>query len=190
MYRLLSKKVFMKPTKQLHQNIIDLCKQNNAKAQMQLYGLYCKAMFSVALRMVNDTFLAEEVMQKSFIKAFKKIDTYKNEVAFGAWLKRIVIHQSMDELKKKNADIIPISREVMTISEEDDWHMEHEITMDDVKKAIRQLKEKYRIIVTLYLIEGYDHQEIAEILNITENTSRTQLLRGKNELKEALKNRV
>ena len=110
MYRLLSKKVFMKPTKQLHQNIIDLCKQNNAKAQMQLYGLYCKAMFSVALRMVNDTFLAEEVMQKSFIKAFKKIDTYKNEVAFGAWLKRIVIHQSMDELKKKNADIIPISR--------------------------------------------------------------------------------
>ena len=78
----------------------------------------------------------------------------------------------------------------MTISEEDDWHMEHEITMDDVKKAIRQLKEKYRIIVTLYLIEGYDHQEIAEILNITENTSRTQLLLGKNELKEALKNRV
>ncbi len=78
----------------------------------------------------------------------------------------------------------------MTISEEDDWHMEHEITVEDVKKAIRQLKEKYRIIVTLYLIEGYDHQEIAEILNITENTSRTQLLRGKNELKEALKNRV
>ena len=78
----------------------------------------------------------------------------------------------------------------MTISEEDDWHMEHEITIDDVKKAIRQLKEKYRIIVTLYLIEGYDHQEIAEILNITENTSRTQLLLGKNELKEALKNRV
>ena len=111
-------------------------------------------------------------------------------MAFGAWLKRIVIHQSMDELKKKNADIIPISREVMTISEEDDWHMEHEITVEDVKKAIRQLKEKYRIIVTLYLIEGYDHQEIAEILNITENTSRTQLLRGKNELKEALKNRV
>lgn len=62
----------MKPTKQLHQHIIDQCKQNNAKAQMQLYGLYCKAMFSVALRMVNDTFVEEEVMQKAFIKAFKK----------------------------------------------------------------------------------------------------------------------
>ncbi len=181
----------MKPTKQLHQHIIDQCKQNNAKAQMQLYGLYCKAMFSVALRMVNDTFLAEEVMQKAFIKAFKKIDSYRNEVAFGAWLKKIVINQSMDELKKKNADIIPISRDVMTISEEDEnWQIETEITIEDVKKAIQKLKEKYRIILTLYLIEGYDHQEIAEILNITENTSRTQLLRGKNELKEALKCRL
>ncbi len=181
----------MKPTKQLHQHIIDQCKQNNAKAQMQLYGLYCKAMFSVALRMVNDTFLAEEVMQKAFIKAFKKIDSYRNEVAFGAWLKKIVINQSMDELKKKNADIIPISRDVMTISEEDEnWQIETEITIEDVKKAIQKLKEKYRIILTLYLIEGYDHQEIAEILNITENTSRTQILRGKNELKEALKCRL
>lgn len=181
----------MKPTKQLHQHIIDQCKQNNAKAQMQLYGLYCKAMFSVALRMVNDTFVAEEVMQKAFIKAFKKIDTYKNEVAFGAWLKKIVINQSMDELKKKNTDIIPISKEIMTISEEEEnWQIEHEITIEDVKGAIQQLKEKYRIILTLYLIEGYDHQEIAEILNITENTSRTQLLRGKNALKEALKCRL
>lgn len=181
----------MKPTKQLHQHIIDQCKQNNAKAQMQLYGLYCKAMFSVALRMVNDTFVEEEVMQKAFIKAFKKIDTYKNEVAFGAWLKKIVINQSMDELKKKNTDIIPISKEIMTISEEEEnWQIEHEITIEDVKGAIQQLKEKYRIILTLYLIEGYDHQEIAEILNITENTSRTQLLRGKNALKEALKCRL
>lgn len=181
----------MKPTKQLHQHIIDQCKQNNAKAQMQLYGLYCKAMFSVALRMVNDTFVAEEVMQKAFIKAFKKIDTYKNEVAFGAWLKKIVINQSMDELKKKNTDIIPISKDIMTISEEEEnWQIEHEITIEDVKGAIQQLKEKYRIILTLYLIEGYDHQEIAEILNITENTSRTQLLRGKNALKEALKCRL
>lgn len=181
----------MKPAKQLHQHIIDQCKQNNAKAQMQLYGLYCKAMFSVALRMVNDTFVAEEVMQKAFIKAFKKIDTYKNEVAFGAWLKRIVINQSMDELKKKNTDIIPISKEIITISEEEEnWQIEHEITMEDVKKAMQQLKDKYRIILTLYLIEGYDHQEIAEILNITENTSRTQLLRGKNALKEALKCRL
>lgn len=190
MYRLLDKKLRMKPTNQLHQNIINQCKQNNSKAQMQLYQLYCKAMFSVALRMVNDTFLAEEVMQKAFIKAFKKIDSYKNEVAFGAWLKRIIINQSMDELKKKNVQIIPIFKDLMAISEEDDWKIENEITIDDVKKEMQQLKEKYRIILTLYLIEGYDHQEIAEILNITENTSRTQLLRGKNALKKALKNRL
>lgn len=178
----------MKPTKQLHQNIIDQCKQNNAKAQMQLYELYCKAMFLVAFRMVNDTFLAEEVMQKAFIKAFKRIDSYKNEVAFGAWLKRIVINQSIDELKKNKQDIISINKEVTTIiDDDDDWQVDSEITIEDVKNAMKQLKEKYQLILNLYLIEGYDHQEIAAILNITENTSRTQLLRGKAVLKEQLK---
>ena len=91
----------MKPTKQLHQTIINQCKNNNAKAQMQLYNLYGKAMFLIAYRYVKDQFIAEDVMQDAFIKAFKNIDNYKNEVAFGAWLKRIVINQSIDQLKKK-----------------------------------------------------------------------------------------
>lgn len=179
----------MKPTKQLHQNIIDLCKQNNAKAQMQLYDLYCNAMFLIAFRIVNDTFLAEEVMQKAFIKAFKKIETYKNEVAFGAWLKKIVINQSIDELKKLKHEIISINKEITIIIDDDDndWQVDDEITIDDVKNAIKRLKDKYQLILNLYLIEGYDHQEIAEILNITENTSRTHLLRGKIALKEQLK---
>ena len=88
--------------KQPHQMIINQCRDNNAKAQMQLYNLYCKAMFVVANRYVNDSFLAEDIMQESFIKAFKNMDRYKNEVPFGAWLKRIVINQSIDALKKKN----------------------------------------------------------------------------------------
>lgn len=177
----------MKPTKQLHQTIINQCKKNDAKAQMHLYNLYCKAMFLIAYRYVKDRFLAEDVMQDAFIKAFKNIESYKNEVAFGAWLKRIVINQSIDELKKNKLDLVAINEEITTIKEDDNWQVECDISVDEIVAKIKKLKEKYRLVLSLYLLEGYDHQEIAEILNITENTSRTNLLRGKKLLREHLK---
>ncbi|GAB7256368.1 hypothetical protein OBPA_08330 [Polaribacter sp. OB-PA-B3] len=145
-------------------------------------------MFIVANRYVKDRFLAEDVMQDAFIKAFKNINNYKNEVAFGAWLKRIVINQSIDLLKKNKLELIAINDDVITKVEEEDWHVEDSISVDEIVDNINELKEKYRLVLTLYLLEGYDHQEISEILNITENTSRTQLLRGKKVLKEKLKN--
>ncbi|WP_435416343.1 RNA polymerase sigma factor [Polaribacter aestuariivivens] len=179
----------MKPTKQIHQPIIDLCKNNCAKSQMQLYNLYCKGMILVANRFVKDRFLAEDVMQDAFIKAFKNIKNYKNEVAFGAWLKRIVINQSIDYLKKNKLELVSINEEVYKKEDEDDnWNVNSEISVDVIVETINSLKEKYRLVLTLYLLEGYDHQEISEILNITENTSRTHLLRGKKILKEQLKN--
>ncbi|MCG1036960.1 sigma-70 family RNA polymerase sigma factor [Polaribacter sp. DS7-9] len=178
----------MKSTKQLHQPIIDQCKDNCQKSQMQLYNLYCKAMFLVAFRYVKDRFLAEDVMQEAFIKAFKNIKKYKNEVAFGAWLKRIVINQSIDYLKKNKLELIQIDQEVVTKIEKDDWQVESTISVDEIITVINNLKEKYRLVLTLYLLEGYDHQEISQVLNITENTSRTHLLRGKKLVKEQLKN--
>lgn len=177
----------MKSTNQLHQPIIDKCKNNCAKSQMQLYNLYCKAMIIVANRYVKDRFLAEDVMQDAFIKAFKNIDSYKNEVAFGAWLKRIVINQSIDFLKKNKLELVAINDEITTNVEED-WKIESTISIDRILETINSLKEKYRLVLTMYLLEGFDHQEIAEVLNITENTSRTHLLRGKKILKEQLEN--
>lgn len=179
----------MRTIKQLHQPIIDQCKNNNAKAQMQLYNLYSQAMFLVALRYVKDKFIAEDVMQDAFIKGFKNIHNYKNEVAFGAWLKRIVINQSIDEIKKKKLELIALNEEVFKIENENDWQIESTSSKDEIVYIINQLKEKYRLVLSLYLLEGYDHQEIATILNITENTSRTHLLRGKKILKEQLKNK-
>lgn len=178
----------MKPTKQIHQDIIDLCKKNNAKAQMQLYNLYSKAMFLVSYRYVKDQFLAEDIMQEAFIKAFKKMNSYKNEVPFGAWLKRIVINQSIDQLKKSKLELISINEEV-TSKIDDDWTMDCEISIQGIVDKINELKEKYRLVLSLYLLEGYDHSEISQILNITENTSRTHLLRGKRILKEQLENK-
>ncbi len=154
---------------------------------MQLYNLYGKAMFLIAYRYVKDQFIAEDVMQDAFIKAFKNIDNYKNEVAFGAWLKRIVINQSIDQLKKKKLDLVAINEEITTSREDDHWQVECEISVDEIVEKIKLLKEKYRLVLSLYLLEGYDHQEIAQVLNITENTSRTNLLRGKKLLREQLK---
>lgn len=167
--------------------IINQCRDNNAKAQMQLYNLYCKAMFVVANRYVNDSFLAEDIMQESFIKAFKSIDRYKNEVPFRAWLKRIVINQSIDALKKKKLELISMNEETLRVVDDEDWKVDESITADEVKSAINDLKEKYRLVLSLYLFEGYDHDEISQILGITSNTSRTHLLRGKRILKEKLK---
>ena len=176
----------MSQTKQIHQDIINDCKRNDSRAQMKLYNLYCKAMFLVAKRYVKDDMVAEDVMQDAFIKAFRKLDSYKAEVPFGAWLKRIVINQSIDELKRRKLEIVSINNELHEQKEEV-WKVDEQISMQQIVSCIDKLKEKYRVVVSLYLMEGYDHQEISQILGITEVTSRTHLMRGKKMIQENLK---
>ncbi|WP_299114736.1 RNA polymerase sigma factor [uncultured Winogradskyella sp.] len=168
-------------------DIIEKCRQNDRKAQLKLYNQYCDGMLIVAQRFVKNTMEAEDVVQESFIKAFTKLEQYKAEVTFGAWLKRIVINKSIDLLKSKKQRLVDIEDVQLKIVDEDnDWSVDNGITIDEVKTAIQKLSEKYKYVVMLYLIEGYDHQEISEILNISEVASRTQLSRGKGKLKELL----
>ncbi len=170
-------------------DIIEKCKQNNRIAQLQLYNQYCDGMYVVAMRFVEDSMEAEDIVQEAFIKAFEKLHQYKAEVTFGAWLKRIVINKSIDLLKSKKQQMLELDEvhlKVIDNNYEDEWLVDDVITLDEVKEAIQQLPDKYQYVVMLFLIEGYDHQEIAEILNITEVASRTQLSRGKSKLKELL----
>jgi RNA polymerase sigma factor (sigma-70 family) len=170
-------------------DIIEQCKQNNRKAQLQLYNQYCDGMYSVAIRFLKDADDAEDVVQEAFIKAFSKLHQYKAEVTFGAWLKRIVVNKSIDFLKSKKqyfVDLDEVHLKVIDTSNDHKWLVEDTITLNDVKRAIKNLPEKYQYVVMLYLIEGYDHQEISEILNISEVASRTQLSRGKVKLQELL----
>ena len=170
-------------------DLIEKCRQNNRIAQLQLYNQYCDGMFAVAMRFVNNTFEAEDIVQEAFIKAFTKLHQYKAEVSFGAWLKRIVINKSIDLLKSKKQHMLELDEvhlKVVDSSNENEWLVDDMISLEDVKAAIEKLPEKYQYVVMLYLIEGYDHQEISEILNITEVASRTQLSRGKAQLKELL----
>ncbi|GAB4507835.1 MAG: hypothetical protein Tsb004_03960 [Allomuricauda sp.] len=154
---------------------------------MKLYRQYCDGMFCVAMRFLKNSDDAEDVLQDSFIKAFQRIEQFKGDVTFGAWLKRIVVNGSIDFLKSKHQRTVELNENYMQVAADDDWSVEEGISMDQVKEAIDELAPKYKYVVQLFLVEGYDHSEISEILDITETTSRTRLLRGKAQLKEKLK---
>ena len=147
-------------------------------------------MLIVALRFVKDTMEAEDIVQEAFIKAFSNLNQYRAEVAFGAWLKRIVVNHCIDVLKSKRQRLMELEEHHLNVVDEDyenEWLVDDEITLEEVKQTIEELPEKYKYVVMLYLVEGYDHQEISEILNITEVASRTQLSRGKQKLQAILK---
>lgn len=172
----------------LQHQLIEQCKQNNRKAQLQLYNKYSDGMYCVALRFLRDSFEAEEAMQEGFIRAFTKLHQFDGQVTFGAWLKRIVINKCIDTLKARKLELTALNENIiMTVEEENDWLVEDGLRVEDVKKAINDLPEKYKYALMLFLIEGYDHQEISEILGISEVASRTLVHRGKKKLQEQLK---
>ena len=177
----------MSQNKFLQSRLIDECKKNNRKAQLQLYDMYCKAMYNTAFNFVKEPAIAEDIAQEAFIKAFQNLNSFSGEVTFGAWLKRIVINGSLDWLKKRKLTIVSINSQKVQVADEDNWEVDDNTTVEQVKSAIQQLPEKYQVVVKLFLLEGYDHQEISQILNISEVSSRSQLHRGKNKLKELLK---
>jgi len=169
----------------IHQDLIDGCRNGDQKAQFQIYKLYYKAMYNTSLRIVSDTMEAEDIMQESFLSAFEKIETYSGTVSFGAWLKRIVINRSLDALNRRKMIFEDIEghHEIRDTSSEETMYVEDiNSKIEEVKNAIERLPDGYRIILSLYLIEGYDHDEIAEILNISSSTSRSQLSRAKQKL--------
>lgn len=173
----------MEPYKNIHKDLIKACKRGERKAQTQLYLLYVKAMYNVAFRILNDVHEAEDAMQEAFIKAFDKLNTYSETVSFGAWLKKIVVNTSLDVLRKKK-DVFENMDHLADIADENVETSVSSISLEALKirNAIMQLASGYRIILSLYLLEGYDHDEISKILGISASTSRSQLTRAKKKL--------
>ena len=169
----------------LHQDLLDGCKEGDQKAQFQIYKLYYKAMYNTSLRIVDDTMEAEDIMQESFLSAFEKIDTYSGTVSFGAWLKKIVVNRSLDALNKRKAVFEDIDSHVDIKDEsvdDSDRGEDIDVRVEEVKKAIERLPDGYRVILSLYLLDGFDHDEISDILSINSSTSRSQLSRAKQKL--------
>ena len=168
---------------EVHKHIIEKSKLGDSKSQHELYKLYSKAMFNTCLRMLNHWEDAEDILQDSFSDAFSKLSTFVYKSTFGAWMKRITINNCINEIKRRKVDLVFCSDIPETIEKE---QREYKLSVDQVKRAMMSLPNGSRIIFSLYLLEGYDHREIAEILNTSESNSKSQYMRAKRKIKELL----
>ena len=144
-------------------------------------------MYNVAVRIVNHYGEAEDVLQDAFLDAFQKIHDFRQTSTFGAWLKQIVVNRALNQLRNRKVQLVDI--EGITDIEQEESYDEEDINYDiqRVHHAIQQLPDGFRTVLCLYLLEGYDHEEIAEVMGIAESTSRTQYIRAKRRLLEILK---
>lgn len=169
----------------IHKELLDACKKGDSRAQMEIYRLYYKPMYHASLRILGNTMEAEDVMQEAFLVAFRNIGSIDLNVSFGGWLKRIVVNRSLDALRKRKPQMELVADYPDDI-ESEQGYMTEEGTVDEkvekVRRALEKLPEKYRLVLTLNLFEGYDHDEIGQILGVTPSTSRAQLSRGKQKL--------
>jgi len=169
---------------------LQLCKSGDQHAQMEVYNRYYKAMYNTAFRIVKDSFEAEDIMQDSFLTAFTKLDTLKEIKTFGSWLKRIVINNSIHHYKKNSKyedvpldDVLYKVENHSGIVENDEFSS---LKVNQVLDTLKTLKDNYRMGLTLHLIEGYDYEEICEIMDITYANCRTLISRAKESLRNKL----
>ncbi len=168
--------------------LVQQCIDGDTAAYKILYDRYARAMYNTALRIVNKIPDAEDLLQEAFTDAFLQIRSFEKKSTFGAWLKQIVIFKSISFLKKQRLNFIDMESTGYDVADEKEID-EQEIwfTVDTIKQKMKELPDGYRTVLSLYLLEGYDQEEIAEILNITHSTVRTQYIRAKQKLLQLLK---
>jgi len=164
-------------------DLINNCKKQHAASQKLLYNKYAGKMLSVCMRYINDKSEAEDILQEGFIKIFTHISYFRGEGSFEGWMRRIFVNTALSALRVKQ----------IKFSDSIDNHYNQsqvepsvfdKIGSQEIFEMIRTLPNGYRVVFNLFAIEGYSHKEIAEMLNITESTSRTQFLKARNALKE------
>ncbi len=175
-------------TTQNIESLLALCQKGNQLAQLEVYNRYNKAMYNVALRIVKNTAEAEDVMQESFISAFGKLDSYKGDASFGAWLKRIVVNNSIVHYRKSQRYTeLPEYGMAEAMDEtglaEEDYNA---VRSSQLMDCMNSIHESYRTILSLHFIEGYDYEEICEIMEISYANCRTLISRAKESLRKKL----
>lgn len=176
-----------------HVELVERCKLGERKAQYELYKQYSKAMFNVCMRMLNHEGEAEDTLQEAFVDAFTHIHQFRHQSTFGAWLKQIVVNKAINQLRSRKMQWVEIEEwqaangEGLLSDEDPHWYDDTPHEVERVRRAVQLLPEGYRVVLTLYLFEGYDHEEIGEVLGISETTSRTQYMRAKRKLTDLMK---
>ena len=172
----------------MHAHLLEGLRKQDRGAQFEVYRQYSKAMLNTAHRILQNLEEAEDVLQETFLSAFTKIDQFNETSTLGAWLKRITVNKSINALQRNKASWVPLDDaqlEHVGASAQDDeisslWNV------DQVMHTVASLPDGYRVVLSLYLLEGYDHVEIAEILGISEGTSKSQYNRAKQKVRELL----
>lgn len=178
----------MKPHGMTEQQIIDGCKERDGKAQRTLYEKYARIMFAICLRYSGDGDSAKDLMQDGFIKVFMNIDSYKGAGSFEGWMKRIFINLALENIRKTK-NLYKETEDIENIADlaEEVDEKAYEISEADLMAMIHELPTGYATVFNLYAIEEYSHKEIAEMLDISEGTSRSQYVRARQALQEKVK---
>ncbi|MEM6345586.1 MAG: RNA polymerase sigma factor [Bacteroidota bacterium] len=169
---------------------MEACKSGDRNAQFRLYKLYSRAMFNICTRMLGDRAAAEDALQEAFVSVFTKLHTFQGRASLGAWMKRIVVNKCLSLLNRRTLFTESLDEQLHEVEDESserDWAItEADLSSERIHQAIKSLPEGCRVIFTLYQLEGYDHQEISEILGVSVSTSKSQFHRAKKLLKEKL----
>lgn len=171
------------------EEIINGCKKYNVHYQKALYTLYAPAMLSLCLRYSSNKEEAKDLLQEGFIKIYDKITSYKNEGSFEGWMKRIMVNTAIDQIRKNkknsfvNIDSIPESTHLEGEEENQLDEIKNDYTYEELVGAINSLNDEFKIVFNMFVIENYSHREIAELLSIKEETSRSRLIRAKSKIK-------
>jgi RNA polymerase sigma factor (sigma-70 family) len=168
--------------------LVQRCLEGDHTAYRQLYERYSRAMFNTSLRIVNSRHDAEDILQEAFADAFQQLSQFEKRSTFGAWLKQIVVYKSINLLKRKKINFLEIdgtADRADEVNAENTWY-----TVEMIKELIRELPDGYRTVLSLYLFEGYSHDQIAESLGLAPSTVRTQYIRAKQKLLQLLKKKT
>ena len=166
-------------------HIVDQCKKGDSKAQKQLYEMYAPLFMSMAMRYMKNVESAEDVMVMGFFKIFDNIHKFKGEGSFEGWMKRIVVNEALMQIRKKNN--LYMTLELSEVDKADEASVVDDMAYEDLLALLDELPPGYRTIFNMYVIEGYKHREIADMLGISINTSKSQLILAKKRMRELIK---
>ena len=174
---------------QLHQEekkLIQLAVENNRQAQQQIYAKFSSRMLSVCRQYVKDVQHAEDVMITGFMKVFTNLKSFENKGSFEGWIRRIMIYECIDFIRVKKNNFNHQDIEEVTLSEQESVYEMEYFSVDNIQSLIDNLPDGYKMVFNLYAIEGYKHQEIAEMLKISEGTSKSQLSNARKLLQQQI----